>query len=60
MIAQHKSQGNLMQPSTKDGASRHGQYFEVGSSTGDLSYEGKSERQRNLIANRKRDRELTA
>ena len=56
MIAQHKSQGNLMQPSTKDGVSRHGHNFEVGSSTGDLSYEGRSEGQRNLLANRKRDR----
>lgn len=65
MIAQHKSQGNLAQPipSSKDGVSRH-HNFEVGSSTGNLSYEGdsysKDTMQKNLLANRKRDREMTA
>ena len=61
MIAQHKSHGNLMQPmpSSKDGVSRH-HNFEVGSSTGNLSYEGEAGAQKNLLANRKRDRELTA
>ena len=32
----------------------------MGSSTGDLSYEADSAKQKNLLANRKRDRELTA
>ena len=43
MIAQHKSQSNLMKPmpSSKDGISRH-HNFEMGSSTGDLSYEGEA------------------
>ena len=65
MIAQHKSQGTLAQPmpSSKDGVSRH-HNFEMGSSTGELSYEGdagaKDAMQKNLLANRKRDREMTA
>ena len=58
MIAQHKSQGNLMQPgsSSKDGVSRH-HHFEMGSSAGDLSYEGEAAK-KNLLANRKQNREI--
>jgi len=46
MIAQHKSQGNLNQ------SAPHHHNFEMGSSTGDLSYEGDSTAQKNLLANR--------
>ena len=61
MIAQHKSQGNLMQPipSSQERISRH-HNFEIGSSTGDLSYEGESRAQKAMFAHRNRDRDSTA